>query len=73
MISSSALPRKSDETRPRIYQRTLARLGRQPAEAVFIDDFAHNIQAAQELGMATIHFKPGTNVPAELATLGVSV
>ncbi|MBE2221364.1 MAG: HAD family phosphatase [Anaerolineae bacterium] len=56
---------------PRIYQRTLARLGRQPAEAVFIDDFAHNIQAAQELGMATIHFKPVTNVPTALATLGV--
>ena len=57
---------------PRIFQRTLKRLGRQPAEAVFIDDFAHNIQAAQELGMATIHFKPGTNVPVELAKLGVT-
>ncbi len=58
---------------PRIYQRTLARLNRQPAETVFIDDFAHNIQAAQELGMATIHFKPGTNVPDELEKLGVTV
>ena len=57
---------------PRIYQRTLARLGRHPAEAVFIDDFAHNIQAAQELGMATIHFKKGTDVAAELAKLGVT-
>lgn len=56
---------------PRIYQRTLARLGRQPEEAVFIDDFAHNIQAAQELGMATIHFKKGTDVAAELEKLGV--
>lgn len=58
---------------PRIYQRTLARLNRQPAETVFIDDFAHNIQAAQELGMAAIHFKPDTNVPAELAKLGVTI
>ena len=54
-----------------IYQRALKRLGRQPEEAVFIDDFAHNIAAAQELGMHTIHFRPGTNVPAELAQLGV--
>jgi HAD superfamily hydrolase (TIGR01509 family) len=58
---------------PRIYQRTLERLGCQPEEAVFIDDFAHNIQAAQELGMATIHFKKGTDVPAELEKLGVTV
>lgn len=58
---------------PRIYQRTLERLGRQPNEAVFIDDFAHNIQAAEELGMAAIHFRPGTDVPAGLADLGVTV
>jgi glucose-1-phosphatase len=56
---------------PEIFQRTLQRLGRLPEEAVFIDDFAHNIQAAQELGWHTIHFQPGTNVPAELAKLGV--
>ena len=54
-----------------IYERTLARLGRQPEEAVFVDDFAHNIEAAQQLGMATIHFRPGTNVPQQLARLGV--
>jgi epoxide hydrolase-like predicted phosphatase len=58
---------------PRIYQRTLKRLGRQPSETVFIDDFAHNIEAAQELGMGTIHFQPGTDVPQELAKLGVTV
>ena len=57
---------------PQIYQRTLKRLGRQPEEAVFIDDFAHNIEAAQAVGMATIHFKPGTFVPDELAKLGVT-
>lgn len=56
---------------PEIYQRTLQRLGRQPQEAVFIDDFAHNIAAAQALGWHTIHFRPGTNVPAELEKLGV--
>lgn len=56
---------------PEIFQRTLQRLGRRPEEAVFIDDFAHNIQAAQALGWQTIHFRPGTNVPAELEKLGV--
>ena len=56
-----------------IYERTLARLGRQPEEAVFVDDFAHNIEAAQQLGIATIHMRPDTNVPEELAWLGVMV
>jgi HAD superfamily hydrolase (TIGR01509 family) len=56
-----------------IYERTLARLGRQPEEAVFIDDFAHNIEAAHQLGMAAIHFKPTTNLADELAKLGVNV
>ena len=55
-----------------IFERTLARLGRQPQEAVFVDDFAHNIAAAQALGLHTIHFQPSTNVPAELAQLGVT-
>jgi epoxide hydrolase-like predicted phosphatase len=57
---------------PEIYHRTLQRLGREPDEVVFIDDFAHNIEAAQALGWHTIHFKPDTNVPAALAKLGVS-
>jgi epoxide hydrolase-like predicted phosphatase len=58
---------------PAIYERTLARLGRQPEEALFVDDFAHNIVAAQQLGLATIHFRPDTNVPEELARLGVII
>ena len=58
---------------PAIYECTLARLGRQPEEALFVDDFAYNIATAQQLGMATIHFRPDTNVPAELARLGVII
>lgn len=54
-----------------IFERTLARLGRAPHEAVFIDDFAHNIEAARAVGMAAIHFRPGIDLPAELAALGV--
>ncbi len=54
-----------------IYQLTLQRLDLQPDETVFTDDFEHNIVAAKQVGMATIHFKSGVNVPAELARLGV--
>jgi glucose-1-phosphatase len=56
---------------PVIFERTLARLGRAPEEAVFIDDFAHNIAAAQQLGMATIHYRAGMDLAAALAALGV--
>ena len=58
---------------PAIYERTLERLGRRPEEAVFVDDFAHNIAAAEQVGMATIHFRPDTNVPEELKRLGVVI
>ncbi len=58
---------------PQIYQRTLNRLGREARETVFIDDFKHNIEAAQSLGMQAIHFKPGIDVPGELARLGVTL
>ncbi len=57
---------------PQIYQITLDRLGRQPQESVFIDDFAHNIAAARSLDMFVIHYRPGVNAPNELAALGVT-
>ena len=56
---------------PAIYEYTLQGLNRIADECVFIDDFAHNIEAANKLGMATVHFEPGTDVPAELVKLGV--
>jgi HAD superfamily hydrolase (TIGR01509 family) len=49
-----------------IYRRTLARLGRRPEETVFIDDSLENVLGAQALGMAAVHFRPGTNVLTEL-------
>ena len=58
---------------PRIFERTLARLGRQPDEAIFIDDFAHNIVGAQAVGMHGLHFLPGIDLPAALAQWGVVV
>ncbi len=55
-----------------IYERTLSRLGRAPAEAVFIDDSMANIEGARTVGMHAIHYMPDVDVPAELAKLGVS-
>ena len=55
-----------------IFERTVARLGRRPQETVFIDDFAHNVEGARAIGMYAIHFRPGIDLPAELARLGVS-
>jgi len=58
---------------PEIFLWTLAQLGREPHEAVFIDDFVHNIEGARAVGMAAIHYQPGTDLAAELAALGVQV
>ncbi|MEM7537253.1 MAG: HAD family phosphatase [Chloroflexota bacterium] len=56
-----------------IFLRTLERLGCQPEEAVFIDDAPRNIDGARAVGLHAIHFTPQTDLPAELAALGVSV
>ncbi|HAJ35337.1 MAG TPA: hypothetical protein DCL15_06550 [Chloroflexi bacterium] len=56
---------------PEIFLRTLARLGRQPEETIFIDDFAHNVAGAQAVGMAAIHYTPELDVAAALAAYGV--
>ena len=57
---------------PAIFRTTLDRLGVAPDEAVFIDDFAHNIAGAEAVGMHGIHFTPGIDLPAALARLGVN-
>lgn len=57
---------------PEIFHRALARLGRKPEEAVFIDDFAHNVRAAKAVGLSAIHFQPGIDLPAALQQLSVS-
>ncbi len=56
-----------------IYRRALERLGRSPAEAVFIDDMPANVVGAQDLGMAAIHFQPGLDLTAALRHLGVTI
>jgi putative hydrolase of the HAD superfamily len=58
---------------PEIFRRTLARLGRAAEEAVFIDDFAHNVEGACAAGMAGILYRPGLDLAHALARLGVTV
>ncbi len=55
-----------------IFERTLERLRRLPEETIFIDDSKPNILAARKIGMNTIHFKPTTDLIAELKKAGVS-
>lgn len=55
-----------------IYQRALEALGRQPRETVFIDDFQRNVEAARNLGMNAIHYRPGISIERELSLLGVT-
>ncbi len=42
---------------PQIYHRVLSRIGVSAGEAVFIDDFAHNIAGAEAVGLLGIHFR----------------
>lgn len=42
---------------PRIYRRTLERLGVRPEEAVFVDDYLPNVEAARALGIAAVRFE----------------
>ncbi len=54
---------------PRIYHLALARLGVQPPQAVFVDDFIENIHAARNLGMHGIHFQNRSQALSELQQL----
>jgi len=42
---------------PRIYQLVLGKLGVEAAQAIFVDDFQANIDAANSLGMHGVSFK----------------
>jgi FMN phosphatase YigB (HAD superfamily) len=56
---------------PAIFLRTLDRLGCRPEQAVFVDDFAHNVAGAQAVGMHAVHYSAGMDLPAALASMGV--
>lgn len=51
---------------PRIFQLALQALRVMPQEAVFIDDFAHNVSGAREVGMQAIQFLNREQAVADL-------
>lgn len=56
---------------PEIFQIMLARIGKSAEECLFIDDSLTNIQRAQEIGFATIHFQSPEQLRAALQKLEV--
>ncbi|WP_354697882.1 HAD-superfamily hydrolase [Paraconexibacter sp. AEG42_29] len=54
---------------PAIYVLAYERLGVTPQECVFVDDFAHNCEAASELGMTTVWLQDPDAAVAELREL----
>jgi putative hydrolase of the HAD superfamily len=52
---------------PEIYELTLERLGGvEPERCLFIDDIEHNVDAAQKLGMAAVHYQGNEQAIAEI-------
>lgn len=56
---------------PRIYQLFLKTHGVDPAQAVYIDDLQHNVDAASALGMHGIRFTDPTALRSELVKVGL--
>ncbi len=56
---------------PEIYEALLKKYQLNPTECVFVDDNRGNIIAANQLGMATIHFHTKSQAEEELKSLGV--
>jgi len=54
-----------------IFQIMLERIGRPAHECLFIDDSLANIQQAQKMGFATIHFQSPDQLRAILHDLGI--
>ncbi|MGB9374093.1 MAG: HAD family phosphatase [Jiangellales bacterium] len=54
---------------PEIYTHTCSRLGLAPEQCVFVDDLAHNVEAAAALGMHGVHHVAYESTAAELSVL----
>jgi epoxide hydrolase-like predicted phosphatase len=54
---------------PRIYTIALRRLGIEPGEAVFIDDFEENCEGARAVGMQAVRFESSTQAMGAVASL----
>jgi putative hydrolase of the HAD superfamily len=53
---------------PEIYELTIERLGDgiEPADCLFVDDVEHNVDAARDLGMQTVHFQSNEQAIPEI-------
>ncbi len=56
---------------PAIYLEAARRAGSLPAECVFIDDMEENVRGAVGAGLQGIHYRPETDLEAELRKLGL--
>ena len=56
---------------PEIYQIMLEKVGRPAQECLFIDDSLPNIQQANTIGFATIHFQSPAQLEEDLKQLGL--
>jgi epoxide hydrolase-like predicted phosphatase len=54
---------------PRLYRLALDRLGVQAAEAIFLDDFKPNIDAANALGLIGVHFRSSEQAQRDIRAL----
>ena len=52
-----------------IYQWMISQLGMEPAKAVFVDDFLHNVEGARAAGLQAIHFQSADQAQGELQAL----
>jgi epoxide hydrolase-like predicted phosphatase len=69
VVSAEEQVMKPDE---RIYRIALERIGADPGETVFVDDFPQNVRAAQAVGMRTVWFRSRDQALADLGKhLGV--
>ena len=63
VVSAEEQVMKPDE---RIYRIALERIGADPGETVFVDDFPQNVRAAQAVGMRTVWFRSREQALADL-------
>ena len=56
-----------------IYKITLDRYRLDPKASLFIDDNKRNIEAAQALGIQTIHFENPKQLASDINSLGINL
>ena len=70
LVFSCAL--KSAKPDPECFRATLAVLGAEPAEVVFLDDRPDNVAAAAALGITSFQFTDAPAARADLARCGIA-